>query len=85
MGLTLFLTEVSSMTPCQFNNLSSLCTAIFSECRGRLYTRYNLSTSLKNGDCTHAMISVIVKKIHINPMSIDQNQGIEAKYFMTLC
>ena len=42
-----FLTEVSSMTTCQFNNLSSLCTAIFSERRGQLYTCYYLS-QLKN-------------------------------------
>ena len=35
------------MTTCQFNNLSSLCTAIFSERRGQLYTCYYLSISLK--------------------------------------
>ena len=42
-----FLTEVSSMTTCQFNNLSSLCTAIFIERRGQQYTCYYLSISLK--------------------------------------
>ena len=71
-GLNPFLTEVSSMTPCQFNNLSSLCTAIFSEGRRRLYTRYNLSNGLKT---------------HNNTMSMsmsNQNRGIGAKYFITL-
>lgn len=64
-----FLTEVCSMTPCQFNNLGSLCTAIFSEGRGRLYTRYNLSNSLKNTQ---------QHNVHV------KNRGIGAKYFITL-
>ena len=58
------------MTTCQFNNLSSLCTAIFSEGRD---------------NCTHAIISVLVQKTQINPISIVQKQGIiGAKYVITL-
>ena len=36
------------MTTCQFNNLSSPCTAIFSAGKGQLYTCYYLSISSKN-------------------------------------
>ena len=58
------------MTTCPFNNLSSPCTAIFSEGKGQL---------------THAFITVLVQKTHINPISIAQNEGIIiAKYFITL-
>ena len=71
-GLDPFLTEVSSMTPCQFNNLSSLCTAIFSEGRGRLYTRYNLSNSLKN---THQ------PNFHVNVQPKSRNRGEIFYYF----
>ena len=71
-GLNPFLTEVSSMTPCQFNNLSSLCTAIFSEGRGRLYTRYNLSDSLKNTHQPH---------VHVNVQPKSRNRGEIFYYF----
>ena len=58
------------MTTCQFNNLSSLCAATFSEGGG-------------GDNCTHAMISVLVQKTQINSISIVQNQGvIGAKYLI---
>ena len=57
------------MTKCQFNNLSSLCAATFSEGGG--------------DNCTRAMISVLVQKTQINSISIVQNQGvIGAKYLI---
>ena len=60
------------MTPCQFNNLSSLCTAIFSEGRGRLYTRYNLSNSLKNTQQPN---------VHVNVQPKSRNRGEIFYYF----
>ena len=71
-GLNPFLIEVSSMTPCQFNNLSSLCTAIFSEGRGRLDTRYNLSNSIKN---THQ------PNVHVNVQPKSRNRREIFNYF----
>ena len=44
----LCLTEVSSMTTCQFNNLSSLCTANFSEGKRQLCTCYHFSIVQKH-------------------------------------
>ena len=61
----LCLTEVSSMTTCQFNNLSSLCTANFSEGKRRLCTCYHFS---------------ICSKTHIYPISIAQ-KGKTFYYF----
>ena len=45
-----------------------------------------ISVALRGrGNCTHAIISVLVQKTHINPISIVQNQGIiGTKYFITL-
>ena len=69
-GLNPFLTQVISMTTCPFNNLSA--------CEQQFFLR-------GGGDCTLAIISVLVQKTHINRFSIVQNQGIiGAKHFITL-